>query len=816
MGEQEEADPHRRETRSLEPIAADRIARTFCSVAVRVDGSDGVGTAPTDRPPPLPESLPPSGRFTLVRPLGKGGMGQVEEVFDALLGRAVAQKTMLPDGGMEEATMLVAEAQTAAQLEHPSIVPVYDFGPSPSTGFPQYTMRLVRGRTLREVIEESDASTLAQRLGILRQVCLAVEYAHTRGVVHRDLKPENIVCGEFGEVYVIDWGIAHLVEGSDVRRTSLESMHAGSPGYMAPEQFFNGTIVPATDVFALGAILFEIVTGERAFVDKDLPSILKRCTTGVGDPPSQRNARVPKSFDALVMRCLAQLPGDRPRAREIADAIDVFLDGERSRLEREREAEANAEDGFSATATFAAMTAEAVATRERAEALLRSIPSWESADRKEAAWAVMNEAQELQREAAKMLARAQSSFIHALQRMPGHPGAREGLARLHYQLFEHADADGNESEAAQHLDLARGYDDGRLSLELANEGALVIETSRPASIQLARWERSGIRFVLSEGREVPAGKRMLVEAGSYSVLVRPEGSRETIRYPLRIQRAKLHRVKVRIPAEGEVPAGMVLLPGGRFLAAEDPQRATRMVARTAGDLAMSVFPVTLREYTAFLDSAAGRGRHLGDAVRDEAGRWRLSESCVEGDARKRIPEGRELDIPVTEVTWYDAMAYAAWRAETTGLPFRLPTETEWEHALRGADGRWFAMGDQLDPSFAKLRESRPESAQPEVVGAFPIDESPFGVRDLTGGVGDWVATMADGGPLPTLADEGTEADNRQAVWRGGCWSTTALSRHPMRFTNPLNRRLGWVGFRLCLPLDGEGSSELTVEPMRRS
>ncbi|HEY8073100.1 MAG TPA: serine/threonine-protein kinase, partial [Labilithrix sp.] len=339
------------------------------------------GTAPTERPPPPP----PATRFTLVREIGRGGMGRVDEVFDSVLGRAVAQKSVLPGASLLQTTLLVSEAQTCAQLEHPSIVPVYDFGPS-TDGHPQYTMRLVRGRTFRQVLQEK--TTLAQRLGVLRQVCLAVAYAHTRGVVHRDLKPDNIVCGEFGEVYVLDWGIAHLVEGSDVRRAKHEEVQAGSPGYMAPEQVLTGTkkITPATDVFALGAMLYEVVTGKRAFGDEDVPSILRRCQTGLDAPPSRRDPRAPQAFDGLVVRCLANEAEERPSARDVASAIDAFLDGERARAEREREADAFAAEGDEARAAFTRRRADVRRLRDESEALLEAVPLWESAEKKDAAW----------------------------------------------------------------------------------------------------------------------------------------------------------------------------------------------------------------------------------------------------------------------------------------------------------------------------------------------------------------------------------------------------------------------------------------------
>jgi serine/threonine-protein kinase len=790
---------------------AETIARAWGS-ETQSDGSDA-----TEHSPPLASAA----RFTLVREIGRGGMGRVDEVFDSVLGRAVAQKSVLPGANLLQATLLVSEAQTCAQLEHPSIVPVYDLGSS-AEGDLQYTMRLVRGRTFRKVLQES--TTLAQRLGILRQVCLAVAYAHGRGVVHRDLKPDNVVCGEFGEVYVLDWGIAQLVDGSDVRRATHAEIQGGSPGYVAPEQMLapKKKITPAADVFALGSMLYEIVTGKRAFRDEDLQSLLRRCEAGLDVPPSRSDPRAPPAFDALVLRCLANDPDERPSAREVATAIDSFLDGERARAEREREAEAFCAQGEKARAAFAGRRVEVERLRDESDELLDAIPLWESAEKKDAAWKLGAEADATAKDAARDLAQAQVAFARALGRVAGHARARRGLASLHWELFEMAEEEGDADAMAQHLDLARIYDDGALALELANEGALVVEASATCALAIARYEPSGRRLVLGAERSLRAGESMLLEAGSYVVFARVDGRGETVRYPLRVTRARLHRLKLRIPERGEVPEGMVLVPGGPFFAAASA-KATRMCARALPDFAIGIFPVTWGEYTRFLESLAetDRARRFAHGekpfvARDAAsGVWSLTTYAVEGPARERIPAGRELDIPAAHVSFYDALAYVEWSKATRGRPFRLPTELEWEKALRGADGRRFSMGEHLDPAFAKLRESRPEYAQQEVVGAFATDESPFGVRDLTGGVGDWTTTFVDGAPAPAIEDEGKpEADSRQAIWRGGCYGTTALFPHAMRYPSPLVNRLGWVGFRVALSLDHGGSSSLESEPMQ--
>jgi serine/threonine-protein kinase len=269
---------------------------------------------------------------------------------------------------------------------------------------------------------------------------------------------------------------------------------------------------------------------------------------------------------------------------------------------------------------------------------------------------------------------------------------------------------------------------------------------------------------------------------------------------------------------------MILIPGGPFLGYLP--RAKRVTRCDLSDFAIGQFPVTFREYIEFLEScedAAERERrtpgHGRDSVplivREHDGTWRITARCVEGLARRRVPRERELDLPVHEISWYDAVAYVTWLARREGRPFRLPADLEWEKAARGADGRGFPMGNQLDAAFAKLRESRPEASQPEVVGAFEDDCSPYGVRDLAGGVGDWTATSVDGAPLPDLSEEGKAADERQAIWRGGTWSTTASASTAMRYSQMLRHRIVSVGFRIALSLDAGGSSSLEVEPISR-
>ena len=271
------------------------------------------------------------------------------------------------------------------------------------------------------------------------------------------------------------------------------------------------------------------------------------------------------------------------------------------------------------------------------------------------------------------------------------------------------------------------------------------------------------------GREPRAGRPERIEWGSYRLTARL-GER-CLRYPVRIERGKRHRLRLRLPPDGALPPGMIAVPAGPYLARE--AAGGPPVEWRLGDFAIGELPVTLRQYAAWLDELDPdeqlRRTPLardGEPVlqRGSAGQFVVYPKCVEGAARKYLQASTPLQLPCYGLRWHDALAYACWLAEQTGLPYRLPAAAEWEKAMRGADGRLFPMGNALDPSFAKLRQSRPEAAQPEPVGAFPLDVSPYGVRDLAGGVCDWTDTFVDGGTPPELGAEGKdESDERRAV-----------------------------------------------------
>ena len=296
---------------------------------------------PADAPGAVFDGSEP--RYEVRELLGRGGMGEVLRARDRRVDRDVAFKR-LPAGADEYATArFLREARIQGRLDHPAIVPVHDVGVD-SDGRPFFTMKRLAGTTLAEHLAR-DASP-QRLLRAFVDVCRAVELAHARGIIHRDLKPANIMLGDYGEVYVLDWGLAReLGRATSERGDYVEvppSTHTGTgallgtPGYMPPEQVQDAARVgrPA-DIYALGAILFEILA--RTPLHPRGAAALES-TIGTVDPSPARRApdrSIAPELDALCAAMLATDPASRPIARDVADRVQAYLDGDRD-LERRR------------------------------------------------------------------------------------------------------------------------------------------------------------------------------------------------------------------------------------------------------------------------------------------------------------------------------------------------------------------------------------------------------------------------------------------------------------------------------------------------
>ena len=312
----------------------------------------------TRAPGSLGEPTSWNGRFRVVRPHASGGLGIVSVALDDELDREVAFKEIKDKFADDDdrRTRFVLEAEITGKLEHPGIIPIYGLGHDPS-GRPFYAMRFIRGDSLADAINRfhdpngphadpaKKSSQLRELLGRFLDVCDALAYAHSRGVLHRDLKPGNVMLGPFGETLVVDWGLAlpldRVPDGLETTQgpvkptkadsSSLPREHGqavGTPAYMPPEQA-EGSIDqlgPRSDVYGLGAILYDLLTGKHPVEGASLEEVLRRVGRGEIKPPRQVRPEIPADLEAICLKALALKPEGRyatPRA--LAADIKAWL-----------------------------------------------------------------------------------------------------------------------------------------------------------------------------------------------------------------------------------------------------------------------------------------------------------------------------------------------------------------------------------------------------------------------------------------------------------------------------------------------------------
>ena len=779
------------------------------------------------------------GRFQLLGELGRGGMGRVLEARDPEIRRSVAVKVVIDPTKVTAAQLsrFVAEAQITGQLQHPNIVPVYDIGVT-ERGEVYFVMKRVEGRSLRQVLialgdgDEATAEVWGRHrlLTAFIQVCHAVAYAHDRGVLHRDLKPDNVMLGPFGEVLLMDWGVARLmgdatetldhedVEDERVEHASrdaierltmaktMDGVAIGTPGFMSPEQV-SGDLLHLdgrSDVWSLGAILYELLTLQSAY---EAPSVYALMFAAAGGPPTDPRERapslnIPVEIAEVCLRAMSHEREDRfATASELADSVEAFLAGSKRReaaLRHVAEAEA-------VWARYGAMAAERAELLAKEKALDEALDPWASLEEKAELLAVRQRIAGIDPDRIMLFSEVLTLCDKALSQDPNNVESRMLLARVHYARFEEAEAARDERDRLFHAQRVREYDDGRHATMLRGTGALTLRTDPPgAEVVCERYDRSApLVWPLVERRVLGTTplERAPLEQGSYLLTIRSAGRRDT-RYPVFIPRGRhwdSGEAAVPLYSDADIGAGMVYVPPGPFVCGGDEQAQDSMPAadRWVAGFFVSVLPVTMQQYCAFINDLAERApeaawsrvpRHES-GVNSDGGQYWVRPAPGEPYSVPEVDRDGDRWDPlwsVSAVSWQDAMAYAAWRSERDGLGWRLPREQQWEKASRGADGRIFPWGHGFDPTLCKMRLSRAGRPQPERVGAFATDASPYGARDLAGSTRDWCGDAHYGGD-PTCRPV-----------RGGSWNADARACR----TGHRNGLLPWyvlgsIGLRLA-------------------
>ncbi len=285
----------------------------------------------------LAKKLNPNFRYAYFKTIAKGGKSLIQSCKDMYLNRVIAYKSLLPEFADDpiEQMRLLREARVSAMLQHPNTLPTYEVGRN-NKGHIYFTMKLVQGYSLRQIFDYRERYDLTQMMDIILQVAHALEYAHTHGVIHRDIKPENILVGPFGEVLLMDWGLAKVwsesgevspydevepAKGSDAMSMTGFQKLQGTVCYMSPEQIDKDPdIDKLTDIYSLGIILYEALTGRTPAEGDTIDKVIKSTKEDIPPRPSELvSSSIPSVLEHTVMTCLEKNPKDR-----IASAAELI------------------------------------------------------------------------------------------------------------------------------------------------------------------------------------------------------------------------------------------------------------------------------------------------------------------------------------------------------------------------------------------------------------------------------------------------------------------------------------------------------------
>jgi serine/threonine protein kinase len=274
----------------------------------------------------LPAKLNPGLRYAYFKTIARGGKATVQSCKDMYLSRIICYKKLKSEFANDpiEQKRFLREARVGAMLQHPNTVPVYELGRE-NNGQYYFTMKLVHGYTLREILDYRERYDLKQLINVIIQIAHALEYAHTHRVIHRDIKPENILVGPFGEVLLLDWGLAKVwnPDGSSEEVEETPSMKTlgqkvssftdleqlqGTISYMSPEQIQRDPDIDyRSDIYSLGAVLYEILSGRPPSIEDTVNKLIEETLNVVPPKPSSlTNVRIPELLEDITMMCIAK------------------------------------------------------------------------------------------------------------------------------------------------------------------------------------------------------------------------------------------------------------------------------------------------------------------------------------------------------------------------------------------------------------------------------------------------------------------------------------------------------------------------------
>ncbi len=685
------------------------------------------------------------GNYRIIQEIGRGGNAIVYLAFDEKLARPVALKVLHAFAHHPNRDKIIERfrrgAQAAARLNHPNILPVYDFGEWQGTFY--IVMQHVQGQTLRqyllgEVEEIRAVEPLApsEAVDIVRQVGAALAYAHRHNVVHRDVKPSNVLLAEDGRVYLADFGLARVEDAAPITQSG-ETL--GTPHYMSPEQGQGMPVDHRSDIYSLGVVTFQMLTGQVPFdAETPIPVIVKHMYHPLPSPRSI-NPNIPQRVEAVLGKALAKTPAERYQS------VEEFIND-----------------------------------LEAAAAIQQAIP--EAAPPPPAA-----------RQTRPMPASGTSPPVPTPTPAP----QRRETMRLTLVAVILVALVGLLICSVVAFFLLGGRD--LLLRAMATPTQLAAMTPTPTSTAALLTATSPS---VPTAMDTPSAAALTPTVEPTQVLSQPspgvtDTPTDTVAPPTATSTASPTVTATATPtptatatatptSPAPVTVGMVLIPAGNFIQGSSDAEIDAAL-QMCNDAYGGVCPQT-RDW--FADEAPRRTVYLDTFYIDQwevtnqqfaefvAATGYVTDAEKKGESqtwRTANAPGREK-YPVVWMSWNDADAYCRWDGK------RLPTEAEWEKAARGSDGRIWPWGSNWVNTRANTSDGGPGSVT--LVGSYPSGASPYGVMDTTGNVWEWVADWYDAlwysnSPLrnPGGPPAGVSRVLRGGGFRNPPWEVRAVHRH---------------------------------------
>lgn len=741
-------------------------------------------------------------------------MSVILKVLDKKLGRELVVKLLPPDHSDRPNLQqwLEAELRLTARLNHSGVVSVIDAGELADRRT-WFAMRFIQGDTLDDHIKRHTDQALRKFIQVFYRICEIVGYAHGQGIIHRDLKPTNVMIDHNGDVCVLDWGIALVMDPRARAEIHTQTSRVGTPTYMPPEQV-NGQLQrqgPQSDVYALGGILYFILTGVP-------PHPNGLASVRAGPPPpvlsvkSQRPWSIPPSLAALVDAAMAREPEDRiADGFRLAQHIAAWLEEDH----KQTQSAELVTQALQARQQAQALAAQAAQQRISADAILADVAPLDPEEKKLPGWELQESAAQLERDAERMWAEFEQHLRAALSIQPALELAHTYLAERHAECLLQAERQGDALAAARAEYLLDLHARGEQRALLRAEGTISLSTDLPANVRIERYQRRHGRLIPTPfGAATTPLDRLSLPVGSYRLWLEADGA-APVAYPVLIQRGQ-HWTSTPPGATAPQPVPLTpaiglggedcYVPPGWFHCGGDPEAPDGLSERMVwvDGFVVRRYPVTIQEYIDFLNDLLLHGQeHLAHQWEPRGASQAIRQTSA-GYALQALPDGvpRQLDWPVTLVSWDAACAFAAWEAERTGRPWRLLDELEWEKVARGVDARRYPWGDRLDPTWACMMNSHVGLPHMVSIHTYPLDESPYGVRGMGGNVRDWcLNAFNQRGPpreMQRLLPGGHGTDQQYRMVRGGSYSSAPTwCLAAARFAAPPGAGLNTAGIRLC-------------------